>query len=378
MLGELIFDSHIMTISKDMDFPIFKTKIGGVSQKFNLVNPQERKKYFELKAGGEIRRLREYLKENSFICYLLGKKNSGKGTYAKMFKEIIWPEKIDHLSIGDTVRSVDEELRDSEKRKKLIEFLKKNYRGRFSLDEIIYDLEHRDTKTLRPTELILVLVKREVAKRKEKALFIDGFPRNLDQISYTLFFRDLIDYREDPDIFVLIDVPEAVIDMRMRYRVVCPKCQTPRNLKLLRTKKIGYDKEKNEFYLICDSPNCSGARMVQKEGDELGIKAIEERLKIDEKLMKMALNLYGIPKVFLRNSIPVDIAKDYVDEYEITPEYIYQWMEKENEVKVIEKPLEIRDDKGVLSYSLLPEPVVVSLIKQLVKILLPYRVKRFK
>jgi len=71
----------------------------------------------------------------------------------------------------------------------------------------------------------------------------------------------------------------------------------------------------------------------------------------------------------LRNTIPVDVAEDYADEYEITPEYSYQWIKKENKVKVIEKSLKIRDDKGVLSYSLLPEPVVVSLIKQLVKVL---------
>jgi len=32
----------------------------------------------------------------------------------------------------------------------------------------------------------------------------------------------------------------------------------------------------------------------------------------------MRWQLYGIPKVLLRNSIPVSVAKDYVDDYEIT------------------------------------------------------------
>jgi len=354
-----------------MDFPIFKTKISNITQKFDLADPQERKKYFELKAGPEIQKLKNYLKNNNFICYLLGKKNSGKGTYAKMFSEIVAPERVIHISIGDVVREVHQFfLGESKKKKEVMSFLEKNFRGYISLNEAIKKLlSYSTTAPLLPTEFVLTLIKWKISTFKRKTLFIDGFPRDLDQMSYALFFRNLIGYRANSDIFVLIDIPKTVIDMRMRYRVVCPKCQTPRNLRLLRTKEIGYDTEKNEFYLICNNPACSGVRMVSKEGDKLGIKAIEKRLKNDEKLIKTTLNLYGIPKVFLRNSIPVNVAKDYVDEYEITPEYNYQWIEKENKVKVIEKPLKIRDDKGVLSYSLLPEPVVVSLIKQLVEVL---------
>jgi len=348
-----------------MDFPIFKTKIEGVSQRFNLNDPKERQKYFELKTGPEIKKLREYLKTNTFVAYLLGKKNSGKGTYAKMFAEIISPEKVDHFSIGDMIRSVDGELADPEKKKALIKFLEKNYRGRFSLDEIIHDLENRDTKTLRPTELILALAKREIEKKKKRALFIDGFPRDLDQINFSLFFRDLIGYRDDPDIFVLIDVPGSVIDERIKWRRVCPECQTSRNLKLLPTSKVGYDENKKEFYLICDNPNCQGAKMLPKEGDELGIEPIKERLTIDANLMEEAFSLYGISRILLRNSIPVNVAAKYVDEYEITPEYIYEWDDKLNKVKITEKPWVITDDEGALSVSLMAAPVAVSLIKQM-------------
>jgi adenylate kinase family enzyme len=130
-----------------------------------------------------------------------------------------------------------------------------------------------------------------------------------------LFFRDLIGYRDDPDIFVLIDVPEAVIDERIKWRRVCPLCQTSRNLKLLPTSKLGYDDKKKEFYLVCDDANCKGARMLPKEGDEAGIKPIKERLKKDEKLIQQAFSLYGIPKVLLRNSVPLKEAKKYVDDY---------------------------------------------------------------
>jgi len=355
-------------MEKNMEFPIFKTKIKGLKKKFNLNDPKERREYFNLKAGKEIKKLRDFLKKgNTFIAYLLGKKNSGKGTYAKMFAEIVWSEKIEHFSIGDMVREIDKEIEDKKRQKELIEFLKKYYRGRLSLKEIISSLKNRSTKELLPTDLILALIKREISKKEKKALFIDGFPRDLDQINFSLFFRDLIDYREDPDIFVLINVPESVIDERIKWRRICPLCQTSRNLKLLPTSKIGYDKKTGEFYLICDNPRCQGARMVKKEGDELGIRPIKKRLKMEERLIKEAISLYGIPKIFLRNSVPQKLAKKYIDDYEITPEYYYEI--KDGKIEIKERPWIILDDQGRKSYSLLPPPVVVSLIKQFTKVL---------
>jgi adenylate kinase family enzyme len=356
---------------KNINFPVFKTNLEGQEKKFNLSNPEERLEYFNLKAGKEIQKLKNYLNSgNTFIAYLLGKKNSGKGTYAKLFQEIIDPERVIHISIGDVVRKVHQEIIDSpDKKEELTEFLKKNYRGYISPEKAMENLLSRDTKTLLPTEFILFLAKREIDKMEKKALFIDGFPREMDQISYSLFFRDLINYREDQDVFVLIDVPEAVIDERIKYRRICPKCHTPRNLKLFPTQKIEYGEDDKKFYLVCDNPECSGARMVSKEGDELGIETIKDRLALDEKLIKQAFSLYGIPKILLKNSVPVEEAKNYVDDYEITPEYVYQWDENEKKVKVIEKSWEIPDDNGVSSYSLLAPPVAVALIKQMVEAL---------
>lgn len=354
---------------ENINFPIFKTKTGKSSKKFDLTDFKQRQLYFEYKAGKEIKKLREYLKKNTFVAYLLGKKNSGKGTYAKMFKEVVAKDKIEHFSIGDMIREFDKVLGDKNEKKELISFLKKNYRGFLPLEKVMASLEKRSTKTLLPSELILALVKREIAKRGKKAFFIDGFPRDLDQVSYSLFFRDLIGYREDPDIFVLIDVPEAVIDERIKYRRICPLCQTSRNLKLLPTKKVEYDKKENKFFLVCDNSECKKTRMVAKEGDELGIEPIKERLNKDGTLIKQAFSLYGIPKVLLRNSIPKEIAEKFVDNYELTPEYSYKFDKKSNKVKIIEKPWQILNDEGVISYSLMPPPVVVSMIKQLTDIL---------
>jgi adenylate kinase family enzyme len=227
----------------------------------------------------------------------------------------------------------------------------------------------RDTKSLLPTEVILALVERQIDTLRGKAIFIDGFPRDLDQISYSLYFRALMGYRDDPDFFVFIDVPEAVMDERIKFRVICPKCQTPRNTRVLATKEVGYDTMAKKFYLICDNPACGGAKMVPKEGDNLGIEAIRSRIEVDDKVMRTLLGLNGIDKIYLRNSVPVKTAKNYVDDYEITPGYRYELDKKTGQVKTLEEPWVIKDDAGEKSYSLLPAAVAVGLIKQIASVL---------
>ena len=353
---------------KGISFPVFKTKVEGVNQKFTLEDPVERRKYFDLKAGPEIEKLRDFLRTSTFVGFLLGPKNSGKGTYSKLFMEALGGNRVAHISVGDIVRRVHKDI-EGGKEKELIAFLKKRYRGFITIEKAIDVILGRDTKTLLPTEVILALVEREIDTIGRKGIFIDGFPRNLDQISYALYFRTLIGYRDDPDFFVFIDVPESVIDERMRYRVICPICQTPRSLKLLRTRDVGYDETTKEFYLMCDTPSCNKARMTEKEGDNLGIEAIRKRIEIDAKVIKTLTKLEGVPKVFLRNAVPVDMAKEYVDDYELTPEYRYEWDGKEKKVKISEVPWTVIDDEGKKTYSLLPPAVVVSLIKQTVQVL---------
>ncbi len=349
-----------------MDFPIFKTKIDGSDKTFDLTDPAQRQAYFEYKAGPEIKKLQEYLKQNTFIVYLLGKKSSGKGTYSKMLKEIIDPEKIEHLSVGDMIRSFDEVLKNPQQKQELIDFLHKKYRGPVSVDDIIKAMEGRSTKVLLPSELILALTEREITRMGRKAIFLDGFPRDMDQVSYSLFFKNLVDYRQDPDIFVLIDVPTQVIDERVKYRVICPKCNTSRNIKLLPTKNIQH--KDGKFYLACDNPQCTGTRMVTKEGDEEGIGPIKARLEKDEALMKQIYAMHGISKILLRNSIPKEVVADYYDDYEITPEYHYD-LDPAGNVKITEKPWEVKNEQGVVCNSLMPPPVVVALIKQLAAVL---------
>lgn len=359
-----------MNYKKDFPLDLSGTKKDGLTQKFNLSNIEERKNYFEAKAGEEIGRLKKHFENNTFIAYWLGKKNAGKGTYSKLMMEIFGQDKVAHISVGDVVRDTHKALETEAGKKELIEYLEKDYRGYISIEDGIEAILNRSQdKVSVPNELMLILVKREIDKHEGKILFLDGFPRTLDQISYSLYFRALINYRQDPDIFITIDIPESVIDERMKYRVVCPECNTPRNLKLFATEKVGHDKEKNEFYLICDNTGCGDHRMGAKEGDNLGIESIRKRLELDDQLINKVFSLHGVPKILLRNSIPVKESERLVDNYEITPEYVYK-LNQDGSVTTEEKAWVIKDDEGEDAYSLLAPPVVISLLKQLDRVLL--------
>jgi len=108
-----------------MDFPVFKTKIEGKDQKFNLTDAKERRDYFLAKAGEEIEKLKSYVKDNTFIVYLLGKKNSGKGTYSKMLAELLGPGSLEHFSVGDMIRAVSRDIQDPAKKLELELYLEK-------------------------------------------------------------------------------------------------------------------------------------------------------------------------------------------------------------------------------------------------------------
>ena len=58
---------------KNINFPIFKSKLADVNQRFDLSDIVERKKYFELKAGPEIVKIKKFLKKNTFLLMHYGK-----------------------------------------------------------------------------------------------------------------------------------------------------------------------------------------------------------------------------------------------------------------------------------------------------------------
>ncbi|HLB51369.1 hypothetical protein A3F07_04530 [candidate division WWE3 bacterium RIFCSPHIGHO2_12_FULL_38_15] len=358
-----------------MGFPIFNSKELSNGKVYSLSNPGGRYEYFHAKLGSKIDEVKSFLENNTFVGFMLAKKMAGKGTYAKMLEEILGRERFAHISVGDIVREVHEILVDSSRsaeKKNMRHYLEKYYRGLMTIEEAFEAIENRSQgKISIPTELILPLLKREIEKIGRKALFIDGLPRNLDQVSYSLYFRDLINYRDDPDFFVLVDTPLEVIENRMKHRLVCPVCNTSKSLTYNPTKFVNYDAGQNKFYLLCDNVNCSGynnARYVEKEGDASGVASIKERLDLDEKLMKMAITIYGIPKVLVRSAVPVEIAHDYLEDYEFQQEYSYKY--EDGEIKVSKKPWEFKDDSGVVSNTMLAATYVLNMFSQIHKILI--------
>lgn len=356
-----------------MDFPIYKTKVDGVTKKFDLSSPLGRHEYFHAKVGKEIEDLKEFLDTNTFLAFLLAKKQAGKGTYSKMLQEVLGSNRIKSLSVGDLVRNTHKAFtEDLPEKTAILKYLKSHYRGYFSLEEAIDALLNRSTEKLSiPNEFLITLIQREIESSPKQSILLDGFPRTPDQVSYSLYLRSIMNFRDDPDLFILIDIPRSVIDARMKGRVVCPICQTSRNIALLPTSTIKYD---DGFKLLCDNPECKGHGkqiLIAKEGDHLGVKAIENRLKDDGKLIEIASSLHGIPKITIRNHIPAD-KKNLFDDYEMTPKYSYELNKKEGEkgkIIVKESAWTIKDDKGIKSYSLLAPPAIIGLIKQLHEIL---------
>ncbi len=354
-----------------IEFPVFNSKALSSGRSYVLTDRADRLRYFHAKLGSKIDEVKGFLDKNSFVGYMLAKKQAGKGTYAKMVEEILGPERFAHISAGDLVRNAHTILTSTDKAS-FISGVQRHYRGFLSIDDAMSALLARtQDKVSVPTELMLALLKLEIDKIGKKALFIDGLPRNLDQVSYSLYFRDLINYRDDPDFFVLIDVPESVIDARMKNRVVCPECHTSKSVLINPTKFVRYDKEANEYYFLCDNPNCKGfetARYQAKEGDMAGIESIRGRLELDQDLIAKATALYGIPKILVRSTIPTTTAKDVIEDYEVQKCYTFSGMG--DTIISSTSPWVVKDDAGVDCVTPYAATFVVNIFSQLHAILI--------
>ncbi len=350
------------------NFPLIGAKTQDVTKVYDLTNPDSLQAYFQAKTGKEIEIIKKALEKRNFIAFFVGKKNAGKGTYSKIFSNLIGKEKIVHLSVGDLVREVHadwENYSKGEQGKKLKSF----YRGPLSFDEAVERFLGRSASKLLPSEFILAMLRVKFDELAGKSVFLDGYPREIDQISCSLYFKEIVGRGADQDMYILIDIPDSVINERIKFRRICPICQAPRNIRLLPTSIVEYDEKTKEYYLRCDNPSCNKAIMVSKEGDELGIDPIKERLAKDQEIIDESFKLSGIPNILLRNSIPVSQAEELFDKYELTPAFSYQFDEQTKTVSTHESPWVVQDNQGVESHSLMPAPVVVALLKQMAKIL---------
>ncbi len=353
-------------IKYSVDYKWLNNKALSSSNKnFDLSKIAERQEYFNEKVGTEISALKDFFKNHTFIAYWVAMKQAGKGTYMSMLREIFGSELFVHISVGDLVRETVKRLENEGTNSELYKDLEKVYRGPIPFKDIIDSLFNRSIATLLPDELILALLKIKVSQNDNKILFLDGFPRSKDQLSYSLFFRDLINYRDDPDLFFLINIPLQVIEDRRKNRVVCPKCGNSRNLTLLPTEFVGYDEQTGEFYLECDNPACNRERMVEKEGDAQGLELIKNRLINDWELMRDIRKFHGIDIIEVYNALEADKATQFVDDYELTKMFNYSL--GPNKKVVVEESPYVCQDHGKDYVSLLAPAVTVQLIRQLAK-----------
>ena len=116
---------------KGLEFPIIGTKVSGLTKKFDIESPAGRKKYFDAKVGSEIKAIKKFLADSTFIAYFLGKKSSGKGTYSKLIAEALGEDKIAHVSVGDLVRETD--VRKRLVKTQRVKKLKRDYSAHVSL-----------------------------------------------------------------------------------------------------------------------------------------------------------------------------------------------------------------------------------------------------
>ena len=325
--------------------------------------------YFERRLGDKLDKLKDYVNGNGFVLFFLAKKLAGKGTYTKVLQELT-NGKIEHISIGDLVREAEAKAKDSKKRQEFIEELKNYYKGDLQLEEVadLYANQNVENKLL-PTDTITALI--EMSAMKEhfgKPMVIDGFPRGMDQVSLSLEMQKNFIEKNIPAAFVEIDCPDDVLAQRWIYRRSCPECSTPRNIKLLLTKDIEYDKETGEFHLICDNASCEGkrVRMIQKQADDQGPDALKEKQQLMVEIMKAVREKAGGNHIVIHNSVPVDEATEEMLKEDFTDEAELSWDEEKQEVVRKFGPMRATDDQGREVYSRWPEAVVVELVEKLV------------
>ncbi|MGV8169028.1 MAG: adenylate kinase [Candidatus Nanoarchaeia archaeon] len=177
---------------------------------------------------------------------MLGAPGSGKGTYTKRLQEH-YP--FPHISTGDL-------LRDNVKR---------------GTDLGLKAKEYMDRGELVPDEIVIELLKRRLEEKDcEKGVFLDGFPRTIDQAKALEKIAEIHQV-------LSFDVAHDVIIERISGRRTCKNCA-----KIFHVTKIPPKKEG-----VCD--DC-GSEIVQR-ADEVP-EVIAHRLKIYERDMAPLIEHY--------------------------------------------------------------------------------------
>lgn len=196
---------------------------------------------------------------------------AGKGLLSSMLNEKYG---FPHISIGDLLRGVDDE-----KVKKQLE------NGEFVDNEIIAKL-----------------LKERLNKPDCKEGFIlDGFPRNMTQIS---IYKEICEKANDKEnIIIVLDIPREIGEKRIIGRRVCPNCGNVYN--------DLFSASKSKVPGICD--HC-GHQLIQRTDDNLEI--YERRYDTYLKETKPVIDYFEDKKgvYHLDGSLSADITLRKIEE----------------------------------------------------------------
>ena len=152
---------------------------------------------------------------------IMGAPGSGKGTYAKMLKDIF---AVPHISTGDMFRkAISEGTEIGKLAKSLIDD------GNFVPDEVT-------------NEIVKQRLKLDDCKN---GFLLDGYPRNLNQAK--VFTEILKELNIDLDAVINLNVPDEEIIIRIVNRRLCSNCGAGYNIVTLPPKQEG-------ICDLCNSP----------------------------------------------------------------------------------------------------------------------------
>lgn len=301
------------------------------------------------------------LRKNPLLLFLIGKKGAGKSARIKVLHKAL-PEHFDVIPVGDLARSLQEDLEErgiEAVAQDLIEHL-----PQYSIEEIAELLEpfvELEGTKLKSTDIILSLVKKALAEKENTSIILDGFPRSPEQIEHAKDLVEEFSQKGYKPLFVDIDIPESVQDMRMLHRRLCPECGSSKNIALWPTDEFGYDEDNDEFFMYCDEQGCHQVRMVGKAYDDAGASQMKERDQITQDMIDQIKEQLAAHAFTISNAIPVE-HKDQYEPHDLTEVTRLSW-DGEKVVKTTE-PLLINDTQGKEAYSGNPEPWIMDFIKE--------------
>lgn len=311
----------------------------------------------------ERKHLEEKLPEQPLLLFIIGKKASGKGTRVKLLQKAL-PGHFEHIPVGDLARELQTRLNE-EGIETIAEELREHLPQDLSteqLHELLEPFVELEGSKLKSTEVILALVRRALSQAGNKSIILDGFPRSPEQIEHAITLIDQFEAEGYQPLFVEVETPYEVQEMRMKSRRVCPECQNSKNIKLWPTDTVEYDPESDDIYMICDNESCQRVRMVEKAYDSDGAEIMKERDQITQDMVDRLKQEHPHRTVSISNAIPHHHAHEY-EPQDLTEITNFEW-DGENVHKKTE-PWTIKDADGNDAYSGNPEPWIKDFLKEL-------------